>query len=393
MEKYKKPSYYINKLSDSEFINIYNKVSTYSNFYKEAGSLEYGNILTIKNRIIKLNLNIDKFLKRNENIEANPSYYINKLSDSEFINIYNTVTSFSDFFKKAKSPSYGNIKIITNRLITLNLDNKFKVKGDIIYNNCQHDNCTSLTRSKYAKYCELHYYRIRRTGTADTKLRSYIINEDSFITLNKDYAWILGLIWSDGCLESNNTVSITSIDLNMLLKVEKVLGSNLIKARTNTKNKQAYNIKFSNKIVANTLKKYGLQKRKSLTIEWPKNLDEKFEWDFIRGVFDGDGCIYINKKIISTSGKFSICSASLLFINKLQDFFKKHNINTNMTSSDISRDNTLYNVSTSKFIYIKKIYENFYDDNSLYLDRKKEKFELYLNCERRKSGRPKNKIV
>lgn len=390
MAKKEKPSDYINKLSDSEFIDIYNKVSTYSNFYKEAGTTIYGNISTIKNRIMKLNLNIDKFLKRNENIEDNPSYHINKLSDIEFINIYNNTTTFSEFFKMAKCPSYGNIKVIMNRLNMLNLDNKYKVKGNIIYDNCQYDKCKLPTRSKYATYCELHYYRIRRTGTADTKLRNYTINEESFMILNKDYAWILGLIWSDGCLESNNTVSITSVDLDMLQKVEKVLGSNLIRKRIKNENKQAYDIRFSNKIVANTLKTYGLKKNKSLTLEWPINVDVEFEWDFIRGVFDGDGCIFVDKKIISPNARFNICSASLLFVQKIQEFFIRNNINIKLTSTNIDRNNPLYNISTTKYVYIKNIYDNFYYKDSLYLDRKKEKFELYLNSERKKRGRPKN---
>ena len=317
-----------------------------------------------------------------------PSYYINNLSDIEFIDIYNNVSKYSEFFKKAKSPSYGNTSVIINRLNTLNLDNKFIKKGNIEYDRCQYENCTLNTRSKYATHCETHYSRIRRTGTADTKLRSYVINEDSFITLNRDYSWIIGLIWSDGCLESNNTISITSVDLDMLKKVESVLGSNLIRTRIKTKNKQAYDIRFSNKVVANTLKKYGLHGAKSLSVDWPQNLDECFEWDFIRGLFDGDGCIYVKDETIA---KFSICSASLLIMNKIQQFFKKNNININITVNSTNRENPLYNLATAKFSYIKKIYENFYYENSLHLDRKKEKFELYLNAERNKVGRPKNK--
>jgi intein/homing endonuclease len=174
----------------------------------------------------------------------------------------------------------------------------------------------------------------------------------------------------------------------MLKKVENILGSNLIRTRNKTKNKQAYDIRFNNKTVAATLKKYGLHATKSLTIDWPINLDERLEWDFIRGVFDGDGCMYVKNKTI---GRFSICSASSLFINKIQAFFKKNDIDMNITTNNSYRDNTLYNIATSKFSYIEKIYENFYYDGSLQLDRKKEKFEIYLNAERRKAGRPKSK--
>jgi len=198
----------------------------------------------------------------------------------------------------------------------------------------------------------------------------------------------MGLIWSDGCLESNHGICITSIDLDMLKKVENILGSNLIRTRSKTKNKQAYDIRFNNKNVAATLKKYGLHAKKTLTIDWPINLDTCFEWDFVRGVFDGDGCIYVKNKTIC---KFSICSASLSFINKIQEFFKKYDIHMNITTNKLNKNNLLYNIATSKFSYIKKIYDNFYYEDSLQLDRKKEKFEIYLNAERRKPGRPKSK--
>ena len=38
----------------------------------------------------------------------------------------------------------------------------------IAYEVCQADACDLKTRSKYAQYCETHYYRFRRNGTLDT---------------------------------------------------------------------------------------------------------------------------------------------------------------------------------------------------------------------------------
>ena len=47
---------------------------------------------------------------------------------------------------------------------------------------------------------------------------------------------------------------------------------------------------FNNKHMWNTLNNLGCTPRKSLTLQFP-NISEKLEIPFIRGYFDGDGCL------------------------------------------------------------------------------------------------------
>lgn len=61
-------------------------------------------------------------------------------------------------------------------------------------------------------------------------------------------------------------------------------------------NNQMYKIDFRDSEVINDLKQLGLHQRKTLTVEYPNNIPENYHKDFIRGVFDGDGCIHFSLK-------------------------------------------------------------------------------------------------
>ena len=84
---------------------------------------------------------------------------------------------------------------------------------------CIANKCQKQTRSGTSPYCEMHYYRLRRTGTIMEKQRKYSISDSAMNRMSKDEAWVLGLIWSDGNL-SCNRVSVTSKDKEIPIQFE-----------------------------------------------------------------------------------------------------------------------------------------------------------------------------
>ena len=115
----------------------------------------------------------------------------------------------------------------------------------------------------------------------------------------------------------------------------------------------------------------------------PKQIPNNLIRHFIRGYFDGDGCITYsvrkpnpkNRELnYRVTGRFEICSK---LSNILIDF-QRYLSNTNI--SYIKRDN-MYNLNTCSRNIIKQIYHYLYDNSSFYLSRKFNKFSYYVNTE------------
>lgn len=104
---------------------------------------------------------------------------------------------------------------------------------------------------------------------------------------------------------------------------------------------------------------------------------------FIRGYFDGDGCItvWLSKekgKSDRVRGKFDICAKSASILNEFIKFFATHNIKINLNY--LKRDD-MYRMSTSSKKELEKIYNMLYKDSNFYLSRKFNKFDHYVNTE------------
>lgn len=113
--------------------------------------------------------------------------------------------------------------------------------------------------------------------------------------------------------------------------------------------------------------------------EMPENLVRHF----IRGYFDGDGCITIwlskeKGKSDRVRGKFDICAKSASILNEFIKFFATHNIKINLNY--LKRDD-MYRISTSSKKELEKIYNILYKDSNFYLSIKFNKFDHYVNTE------------
>lgn len=149
------------------------------------------------------------------------------------------------------------------------------------------------------------------------------INKNFFKEWSPKMAYVLGFIYADGtvenCIKSSRTcyLGITNTNLQILEDIRKCMDSDhiisTVKAgRRNIKGKyyscnKLYVLRIGSKEIFNDLVNLGLCPRKSLVITVPKIPERYFEF-FLRGYFDGDGCISLEKtmrnrmNIIFTSG-------------------------------------------------------------------------------------------
>lgn len=201
--------------------------------------------------------------------------------------------------------------------------------------------------------------------------RSPVITLDFFKEkITKDingFDYFLGIFASDGNV-CNNIVRISGIadeNREFLEHWCNFLDNKVIIHRRLRQNKIAYynEVCFKNQDIVNLLSNnYGITPNKTFSIKLPY-----INWNVIRGLFDGDGCLVKDKRC--QSWKFEIVSASIDLVNQLDDFFKNNNIN-----SHIYKEGTLYKITILQKKCLKELYYNLYKDCSYYLQRKYEKF-------------------
>ncbi len=88
----------------------------------------------------------------------------------------------------------------------------------------------------------------------------------------------------------------TSTDKELVYTIRNLLGSNhkVGCKKKNTAWKPAYRIQIGSKEMFNDLQNLGLLPAKSLVLKFP-DIPSSYFKDFVRGYFDGDGCISLGK--------------------------------------------------------------------------------------------------
>jgi DNA-directed RNA polymerase subunit RPC12/RpoP len=227
------------------------------------------------------------------------------------------------------------------------------------------------------------------------------IDENFFSKWSPEMAWVLGLLFTDGTIDSTR-VAIHSVDIDLLEKIKKLLNSSYpIQRRTQSydKSKHIYEFGFYREKMREDLFKLGLHERKSLTIVFP-DIPPEYMRHFIRGCWDGDGSVYISGGKIGAN----YVSGSLGFIKRLTEelynvgiFNKSRPYHYEIDRNDkriyrkVQEENiekyeyrkyplTIHGEKRSKAYYIRlasrenieKLFHYFYDgiDESMYLSRK-----------------------
>jgi len=151
--------------------------------------------------------------------------------------------------------------------------------------------------------------------------RKYKVNDNYFKHWSHNMAYVLGFWWADGYMyEKNNVFSITQHknDKYILEDILKEMDSDASIRKHYWNN---YCFRISSKEIVKDLKLLGGHQKKSKTIDFPKGIPNEFLPDFIRGYFDGDGCITFQKNEKSYVSTF--VSASKFFIYSLHNELKR----------------------------------------------------------------------
>lgn len=202
--------------------------------------------------------------------------------------------------------------------------------------------------------------------------RRYNFDENYFDTIDtQNKAYVLGLLYSDGCISKKKTEMIIKLhnkDKIILEEIKEDMKSeHPIKSIIQKNREEQFSFRVSSIKLCKQLISLGVTPNKTLTIKFPE-LDREYIRHFIRGYFDGDGCI--SKVKNSNSYIVTIFTASKDFKNSFIEYIEKE---IGITTNVYERNNG-YAMCFYKKVFILKLYEYFYIDSTMFLDRKKVKF-------------------
>ncbi|TSC94636.1 MAG: hypothetical protein CEN87_357 [Parcubacteria group bacterium Licking1014_1] len=222
---------------------------------------------------------------------------------------------------------------------------------------------------------------------------------DFFEKWSPEMAYVLGFLYADGDIEdvrkSSRTqyITFTNVDKEILEAIKKAMGSehnlNYRAPRKVTyqngktyESSESYRLRIGSKKMFDDLLKLGLTPRKSLTIKFPINVPDDCFSHFVRGYFDGDGCVTIKKG----KGKYGqsilkgiaiiFTSGNRLFLEGLRD---KACIFADFGKRSVYYGSNAYYLKYDTFESL-EWFKFFYSNNlsNLFLERKFNVFKKYF---------------
>jgi intein-encoded DNA endonuclease-like protein len=211
-----------------------------------------------------------------------------------------------------------------------------------------------------------------RDNTENNRL--YHHNENYFEVIDTEQkAYWLGFIYADGFIDCQNNFGIT-LNSKDELHIEKFKSDISATNPINHYNGSGYNtdgsfsrILMKSKQTVSDLIDHGVFRQKTLTLKFPtvQQVPEQLIRHFIRGYFDGDGCISFYKKayLIGFTGTYEV-------LKGIEEVFAGDWV--------ITPHNNAFQINIGGNLQVLRIFHYLYDDATVFLERKCDKFlELY----------------
>lgn len=242
---------------------------------------------------------------------------------------------------------------------------------------------------QHLKKDQINYF-LRKEKVTRKNGKQVTLNHDYFENIDTESkAYFLGLLMADGSLQKvKNSINSYSYHIGIALNTEDEKVIDIFRKEVETDLKiRRYNRKYENRKsrwesklelrsekMFNDLSRLGKKPMKLETcLEVPK-LKEELIWHFIRGYFDGDGTIYraknYDRPIIAFYGTFE-------FLNSLKKEISKV-IDINRLNVHKKKDVNISMLTISKIHEIQFIYNKFYENANVFMDRRKNKFDQFF---------------
>lgn len=257
--------------------------------------------------------------------------------------------------------------------------------------------CKEFNMARPSVYSYFYRHKI------DAKSHHKKLVEDKFFDeINSEIqAYLLGFFIADGYMTKEKKETRKSIRFGITLKEEdkyiiELFRDNVCKEGNLSYNhvikgaidrKPTYTMCWSSIYMGEVMNvKYNIHRNKTndLSFKFPfETIDRNLIRHFIRGFFDGDGCVTFKyeKKL---KFNFTFYSTSKDFLEQIGEIFKKELNVDYRISGNIKTHMMLYELrfktyDNNRGAFIKRVYDYFYKDSEYFLTRKEVKFKSYLN--------------
>ena len=252
--------------------------------------------------------------------------YNSGMTQQDIANVYNCSKHSVHMFMKRM-----NISVRTNGFT----EDDAQVMYEMYKNGMSMDNI-----AEYFDSCRHTIGRtLKRYGLNVDKIKYHCDDNYFDIIDTKEKAYILGLLWADGCNDTSLgkiQLQLQERDVGILETINEFTNNDrpLYFTPLHDKNpnwQNTYTLVLKSYHMSEVLNNYGMVPRKSLVLEFPSCLDKSLYRYFILGYFDGDGSISYN---IDTKVLNVDIVGTRMFLKAIQDICKDLNIKTFLYSKN-----------------------------------------------------------
>lgn len=250
---------------------------------------------------------------------------------------------------------------------------------------------------KYGKSTNYVWRILQKESVVDGSrvYRKYFFREDMFSVIDTDEkAYWLGFLYADGyvCHSEKHSIEITlkDSDRDHLLKFADFVGTDSPVAEKlveiNGKVITVYRIAIHSKQMAIDLKNHGCMQAKSMILKFPDFLSDKLLSHFVRGYFDGDGCLSISY----TQRKLSNEPYKALHFGAVGNYdfleaYESHLHSIGINKTKFQPTGQAFQSQHGGNLQAKIFFDYIYKDATVLLQRKYDKFTAVLTQKLQKS--------
>lgn len=257
--------------------------------------------------------------------------------------------------KKLNIPNDSIIDLYNTGLSCQKIANQLNVSESFISKKLKELNITKRSNSIYRRRSwDEHFFK-----SIDTEEKAY---------------W-LGFLYADGCVHNKpngqKLISLVVKDKEVIEKFIKSLNGNF-EVKTYSEN---YGVYLTSQIMFYDLCKLGCVPRKSLVLKFPI-IKSELRHHFIRGYFDGDGTVFTYKR----KGKKKDYIGIAIGMCGTKEMLHCIAINApiNLPTKDKRKQGNIWYSSMSGPNKVLEFYNYLYNNATIWLDRKKNKFDNYF---------------
>ena len=229
--------------------------------------------------------------------------------------------------------------------------------------------CCLSNITRRLKKAGINFVRDYSKRRMPSRLCRHTVDETFFDFIDSESkAYFLGLMFSDGSV-SKNQFYIKLKDEDIILKFRDELKCDY-SIHTRYYPYKSYILTVCSQTLCNALIKLGCTPNKTRTIQLPK-LREDLYRHFIRGFFDGDGCLQLQDKIYHC--RFDLTSASKKFLEQIRPIITAHARSNGYLGKEAKYDVWHLNYTGHQ---VQDILDWLYIDSNFYLQRKYMKYKL-----------------